>query len=277
MHTSIRRIAFGGGGAKGILHIGVLRELAKTQTLEFPDGIYGSSVGAIIATCVAFKLPLDGMLQFVRTYSSIDSLIPQAFDVHNISKVFSKKGMYEMDTFEKRIIELFETNNISIQDKKLNQADMPLHIVASNITLGKPTVFSGNIRVLDALKCSCCIPLLFRPIELYGQLYIDGDILSPCIASVVPQNTVSISLTKKGKRIITPSVIDYISPLDYTGTVYSMIMDRFQKSQATTMTLQICYPKLTADSDLAEYDIDKILDSASRDLSGFLGSQSLYQ
>lgn len=276
MYTSIRRIALGGGGAKGILHIGVLRELAKTQPLDFPDGIYGSSVGAIIATCVAFKLPLDGMLQFIKTYSSIDSLIPPAFEVHNIPKVFSKKGMYEMDTFEKRIVELFETNNIPIRDKKLNQAYMPLHIVASNITRGKPTIFSGNIGVLDALKCSCCIPVLFRPIELYGQLYIDGDILSPCIASVVPANTVSISLTKKGKRIITPSVIDYISPFDYTGAVYSMIMDRFQKFQASNTTLQICYPKLTADSDLAEYDIDHILDSASRDFSGFLGSQSLY-
>lgn len=276
MYTSIRRIALGGGGAKGILHIGVLRELAKTQPLDFPDGIYGSSVGAIIATCVAFKLPLDGMLQFIKTYSSIDSLIPPAFEVHNIPKVFSKKGMYEMDTFEKRIVELFETNNIPIRDKKLNQAYMPLHIVASNITRGKPTIFSGNIGVLDALKCSCCIPVLFRPIELYGQLYIDGDILSPCIASVVPANTVSISLTKKGKRIITPSVIDYISPFDYTGAVYSMIMDRFQKSQASNTTLQICYPKLTADSDLAEYDIDHILDSASRDFNGFLGSQSLY-
>jgi predicted acylesterase/phospholipase RssA len=275
MSTAIRRIAFGGGGAKGILHIGALQQLAKTQSLEFPDGIYGSSVGAIIASCIAFRIPLTGILDFVKTYSSVESLIPSRFELQHIPKILSEKGVYTMDIFEQRIVELFNTNGVSITEKTLNDADMPLHIVASNITKGKPTIFSGKIRVLDALKCSCCIPVLFRPIELYGQLYIDGDILTPCIASVVPPNTVAISLNKKGKCSITTSVIDSISPVEYISTIYSMTMRQFQKSQSTSTTLHLWYPNLYSDSDLSEFDIERILEYSSSNFSRFLLSQRL--
>jgi NTE family protein len=275
MYASIRRIALSGGGAKGILHIGALQELSKTQKLEFPDGIYGSSVGAIIATCVAFRIPLSGILEFVKTHSSVNSVIPPKFQMDSIPTVFSEKGIYGMDVFEQRIVHLFEINGISIADKLLKDAHMPLYIVASNITKGKPAVFSENIRVIDALKCSCCIPLLFRPVELYGQMYIDGDILTPCIASIAPAGTVVISLHKRGKGSITPSVIDSISPVEYVSGIYWMIIDRLHKLQSSPTTVYISYPNLSSNSDLSEYDIDKVLDSASLDFGRFLRSQRL--
>lgn len=277
MYNPVRRIALGGGGAKGILHIGALQELSKTQKLNFPDGIYGSSVGAVIATCVAFNLPLNGILQFVSKCSSIESLVPSKFEMRGVSKVFSEKGIYGMDIFEKRIVELFDTNGISISDKLLKDAHMPLHIVASNLTTGKPTVFSGNIRVIDALKCSCCIPVLFRPIDLYGQMYIDGDILTPCIASIAPPGTIVISLHKKRKRSITPSIIDSISPVEYVSGLYWMVTRRLQMSQSSPTTLGLSYPNLHSDSDLSDHDIDKILETASREFGRFLRAQRLYQ
>ena len=275
MYTSIRRIALSGGGAKGILHVGALQELSKTQKLEFPDGIYGSSVGAIIATCVAFRLPLSGILDFVKTHSSVTSIIPSKFQMDSIPTVFNEKGIYGMDIFEKRIIDLFDTNGISIADKLLKDAHMPLYIVASNVTKGKPTVFSDNIRVIDALKCSCCIPLLFRPVELYGQMYIDGDILTPCVASIAPPGTIVISLHKRGKASITPSLLDSISPIYYVSSIYWMIIDRLHKLQSSPTTVYISYPNLSSDSDLSEYDVEKILNSASLDFGRFLRSQRL--
>lgn len=275
MSIPIRRIALGGGGAKGILHIGALQEIAKHQPLEFPDGIYGSSVGSIIASCIAFRIPLDGILKFIRAYSSIESIIPSKLDLQHISKMFSEKGVYTMETFETRMIELFQSNGISIADKTLNDAYMPLHIVATNITRGVPTVFSGNVPLLDAIKCSCCIPVLFRPIELYGQLYIDGDILTPCIASVAPADTFCISLNKKGKNSITPSILESMSPLEYISNVYSMAMRQFQKSQSTTTTIHLSYPLLYSDSDISEHDLDKIIQYASEDCRRFLATQRL--
>ena len=68
MSVLFYRLALGGGGAKGILHIGALQELSKFQPLYFQNGIYGSSIGSIIATYVAFGLPIDNMVPLLKKY-----------------------------------------------------------------------------------------------------------------------------------------------------------------------------------------------------------------
>ena len=178
MSPVIRKLGLGGGGAKGILQIGALMELSKHQPLVFPDGIYGSSVGSVIASCIAFGIPIETILEFVKTNSSVQKLIPSKFEVQNISKLFTSKGFYDMNVFNTRMIELFKTANIDIQNKKLRDAEMPLYLVSSNITKGVPAIFSDDVYVLDALRCSCCIPFLFHPQQVGDSLYIDGNILT---------------------------------------------------------------------------------------------------
>jgi predicted acylesterase/phospholipase RssA len=275
MRVPIRRIALGGGGAKGILHIGVLQEISTHQPLDFPDGIYGSSVGSIIASCVAFKVPLDGILEFTKTYSSIESLVPPKIEIQQLSKMFSGKGVYSMDVFEEKITHLFESNGVSIRDKTLNDASMPLYIVSSNLTTGQPTIFSGAVPVLDALKCSCSVPILFRPHQLYGNIYTDGDIFSPCIASLVPDGTLTISLNKHGKCTITPSKLDSISPFEYMSSVYAMSYRIFQKSQRSSTTFELHYPNLYSDTDLSAINLDDILSYAADKFRRFLATQVL--
>ena len=52
-----RSIALGGGGIRGFLLFGGLKAIEERQgNLNFPDGIYGCSVGSVIATGVAFGL-----------------------------------------------------------------------------------------------------------------------------------------------------------------------------------------------------------------------------
>ena len=46
-----------------------------------------------------------------------------------------------MNVFNTRMIELFKSANIDIENKKLKDAEMPLYIVSSNITKGVPTIF----------------------------------------------------------------------------------------------------------------------------------------
>jgi len=59
MSLPFRALGLGGGGVKGILHIGALLELSKKQELVFPDGVYGISVGSVIGTYIAFGLPVN--------------------------------------------------------------------------------------------------------------------------------------------------------------------------------------------------------------------------
>ena len=274
MYLPFRTLGLGGGGIKGILHIGALLELAKHQDLTFPNGVYGNSIGSIIATYIAFELSIDKLVPLMKEYLSMDKLKP-TFNFENISSAFSTKGLYSMDIFESSITEMFSKAGLDIKDKKINDAHMPLYIVSSNISKGIPTLFSKDVLLMDALKCSCCIPGLFRPIKLYNQLYVDGNVFTPCIASVMPKKALILSLLKQRKHTITPSLIESMSPIAYLDELYTMSSKLFHNASVTEHTLCLSYPNLHSDSDLSNFNVDDILEQSGQLLNNFISKRSL--
>ena len=275
MSRPFSALGLGAGGIKGILHVGALLELSKHQELNFPNGVYGCSIGSILATYIAFGLPVDRMVPLMKEYLNMERMTPK-FQIAHLSSAFSAKGMFPMDTFESSIRDLFRKEGVEIERKKIGDAKMPLYIVASNITKGIPTIFSKDILVLDALKCSCCIPGLFRPIELYGQLYVDGNLFAPCLAPLMPKEDVLvISLTKQRKRQLTPALIETMSPIAYLDELYIMSSSLFHNSSMTKNTICLSYPNLHSNSDLSEFDIDAILNHASSSLNKFISKRLL--
>jgi predicted acylesterase/phospholipase RssA len=173
------------------------------------------------------------------------------------------------------MIELFKTANIDIQNKKLRDAEMPLYLVSSNITKGVPTIFSGDVYVLDALRCSCCIPFLFHPQQLGDCLYIDGNILTPNLTSICSPDTIIINLNKHRKHSIMPSQLESLSAFDYAKELYNIVTIHNEKSQSSTNTVSLSYPNLYSDSDLSEFNIDEILADSGNQFSRFLSSKIL--
>lgn len=271
MSIVFRKLALGGGGMKGVLHIGALQQLSKTQPLLFPDGVYGCSIGSIIATYIAFGLPMENIKPLVQKYLDMDTVIPKS-SFSDMVRIFSTKGMYSMDLFEQQLISLFDDVGVDIRTKTLSDAKMPLFIVSSNITKGVPTIFSGKVSVLSALKCSCCIPGVFRPQDVYGNLYVDGDLFTPCIASIVSHDvtTLILSLEKQKGEPITSKDVDAMSPVDYVYQMYLMMMIRFYKSQKVENMVSLSYPGLVSGSNVKELELDTILESAGQQLDRFL-------
>lgn len=275
MSIAFRRLALGGGGAKGVLHIGALQELSKHQPLEFPDGIYGSSIGSIIATYVAFGLPIDNTVPLLSKYLILEKIAPKP-NFTQMAKSLSTKGMYDMNGFENLLIEFFRDAGLDVKDKKIKDARMPLYIVSSNITKGIPTIFSNDISIVDALKCSCCIPGVFKPQALYGQLYVDGDMFTPAISKIIPKDdfTLVINLRKQNATIMTPENIESISPLEYIGNMYLMVMTQFYNSQKDDMSLSLFHPKLFSTTPFHEIDVDDVLKTGRSQLRRFLTKNS---
>lgn len=271
MSLLFRKLALGGGGVKGILHIGALQELSKHQPLYFPDGVYGTSIGSIVATYVAFELPLNDILPLIQKYLVYEKIVPKP-DMSHITNCFSAKGMFNMDLFEKTLKEMFLEVGLNIEGKTLNDAKMPLYIISSNITKRIPSVISGNVPLITALKCSCCLPAVFRPQELYGCLYIDGDLFSPCISNVVDidNSTLVLSLLKQNGDAMTPKNIDKVSPFDYVGNLYLMVMTEFYKAQQKPGILHLKYPGLYSTSKIEDLDLNAIFKYSAESLNGFL-------
>ena len=272
MSLPFRKLGLGGGGVKGILHVGALQELSKYQSLEFPDGVYGVSIGSVIATYIAFKLPMDHtILHLMNKYLTFDKAIPN-LNVKDFTTMFSSKGLFSMDLFRKAIIDMFNEVGVDIKTKTLSDAKMPLYIIASNITKGIPTIFSKNTPILDAIACSCCIPGLFKPQELYGQLYIDGGLMVPALGKIVPDGLV-ISLYKKGVIQLTPEKLKKIDAITYIRMLEHMSMFQYHETLKTELTVLIQYPKLVGESDLSKFDLEDVINTGQTTLRTFLSSK----
>jgi hypothetical protein len=273
MSLPFRKLGLGGGGVKGILHVGALRELAKYQPLEFSEGIYGCSIGSIMAAYVSFGLPVDDkLIELTKKHLSSDKIIPN-LSFKNITSGISEKGMFTMDLFRENLYELFNEFGIDIKTKKISDAKMPLYIIASNITKGIPTIFTGDVLVIDALCCSCCMPGIFRPQEMYDQLYIDGDLFVPNIGSL-HKDALVLSLKTHIPLKITPKTIGDMSVPDFIRQVYNMGIINHIEFHKTDLTVDLVYPKLSADSDLDEFDVEDIIKTAETSMRGFLITKS---
>jgi len=271
MSVPFRTLGLGGGGMKGIMYIGALRELSRHQDLVFPDGVYGVSVGAIVGTYIAFGLPLD---LGIEEAFKISSFIPEP-DYSKLPEMISMKGVFPMDVLETSLVNMFLTKGIDLRTKVIGDAKMPLYILASNLTKEKPTIFSKNVPILDALKCSCCIPGVFRPQVLYNQVYVDGDLFVPSVDKYIPDLTNALCLSLKHRKSdnkFTPSSIESMSPISYVHDMYTMVAYNFYNQVKKSGTLQLHYPNLHSTSDLKEFNVPDILKKASTDLSRFLGT-----
>jgi len=276
MQRHFTRLGLGGGGIKGILQIGALVELSKHQKLEFPEGIYGASIGSIIGTYIAFGLPVDKLPEIAKKYLSAKSFIP-SIGIYDITSCLSKKGLFSMNRFETTVYAIFDEAGVDIRNKVIGDAKMPLFIVASNVTKGKPTLFSKNVSLIEAIKCSCCLPGVFKPQIMYNQVYIDGDFFAPNMIGVMPvsETTLILTLPRPRSLVITAETLETISPIEFALDLISVATKQSGRYKTTPQTLQLVYPSITATSDLEKMDMLDIFKHTSSKLRRFLLAKCL--
>jgi len=218
-------IALGGGGVRGGLHIGALAAIEQIQgNLRFPDGIYGCSIGSIVATAIAFELKSTQIREMFNTYIDLKHSIPD-MRLKNITEFPIKKGLFSMDPLEETIVKAFRSQNIDLVGKKINDAPQKLHIIASNMTTQRVNILQGNIPILDALKCSCCLPLVFIPQVLHQQVYLDGGLMADSLDKVVPKTCFVIHISEMASNM-KPENIDEISLSSYVYQIYRTTRER---------------------------------------------------
>jgi predicted acylesterase/phospholipase RssA len=275
-------LALGGGGTKGVLHIGALKELELRYgnlTKLFEKGIYGSSVGSIVATGLAFGLNMEQLTRITKKYMNMSVVIGKV-DLHSVTSVFKNKGLFSMDMFTTQLTTAFQSEGIDIQNKVLGDAHLPLHIVSSNLTKGIPTIFEKNVDVMSAIRASCCIPFLFQPQNIYGNLYVDGGILNVVLLSVIPpaqrNDTLLLALIQSHSRV-TPTNINLISPQDYLFRLYkSVVVNEYSKYDCSNI-LKLSYPSVNGLTDVSDNVKEDMILTGQQSMRSFLLSKSRSQ
>ena len=212
-----RSIALGGGGTRGGLHIGALHAVREAKgDLEFPDGIYGASVGAILGTAVAFRVDLAALNEAYNKYFTMSSFLPNP-KVDDVLTAVDRKGLFSMQSVEMLIVNVFLELGIDLRGKRIRDAPQTLFIIASNMTTARPTILTGDVPILQALRCSSCVPGIFEPQVLYGDVYLDAGVHLRCLRQVIPEHTLLIHISGTCGRITPESSLADILFACYSG------------------------------------------------------------
>jgi len=215
-----RSIALGGGGIRGFLIFGGLKAVEERQgNLNFPDGVYGCSVGAVIATGVAFGLNYKQMEEIGYKFVNTSSFLP-SFRYATILAFMQKKGLFTQDLMEELFLRIFDSVGIDLRGKMISDTPQKLYLLASNITTQRPTLLTGNIPLLSAMKASCCLPFIFHPQVIHNQLYIDGGVYSENMYSAVPKGTLVLDIAHI-RQAIFPRTLETISVFDMVRSLWA--------------------------------------------------------
>lgn len=204
MFTSI---AFGGGGMRGTLHVGGLKALSEVQeSLTFPNGIYGYSIGAVIATALAFNLKLPQLEQMIEDSMNLESIIKKV-TLDCVFNLVQRCGLFQMDHVEESIVNAFLKQGVDLRGKVIADAPQKLFIGASDLTRRKPVFFSGQVPILAALRASCCIPGFFQPQVIYDHVYVDGGVYMYYLDDYLPKDCLTF-VVSYSPRSLYPSDLD---------------------------------------------------------------------
>jgi NTE family protein len=152
-------VVLGAGASRGFAHIGVLKVL---ESNNIPINlVVGTSAGSFVGSLYAYgynAFQLQKMAIDLQKSDIIDFGIPD-------------NGFIKGELLEAYV-------NKAIRNTPIEKLRIPFYAVATNIQNGQEIIFgSGNTGT--AVRASCTIPGIFRPVRIGTQMYVDGGVVSP--------------------------------------------------------------------------------------------------
>jgi NTE family protein len=151
-------LALSGGGIRGISHLGVIKALEENSIPI--DHISGTSSGAICGVFYAAGFSPDEILHLILKSKVAMLLRPS----------ISGYGFLKLDRLKK----LFDEH---LPVKNFEELKIPVTISATLLSDAKTHYFSSG-PISGSLLAASCVPILFKPVKLNGQLYVDGGIVN---------------------------------------------------------------------------------------------------
>ncbi len=150
-------IALGGGGARGVAHLGVLKALEEMGIK--PDVISGASAGSIVGAFIAAGMGAEEAFDLIKDDRFLDYA-----KIH-----IPVTGLFSLDKFEKNLEKTLPVSNF-------DELEIPLYVAVSNLNSGKVEYLEKG-SLIQAVKASSSIPVLFSAVEIDGNMYVDGGLL----------------------------------------------------------------------------------------------------
>jgi len=179
-------LALGGGGARGLAHIGVLRVFEREHIPIFQ--ITGTSIGSLIGGLYASYKSADRVEAYIKGLVAdpiFNELEMKVFDsaagsgvIHQLDQYINSIKMYysllktlkTKSIYNKKLVkQLFKT----YPDQNIENLPIPFVAIATDLLSGREIVITeGSLKL--AVMASSAIPGIFPPVKIEDLLLIDG-------------------------------------------------------------------------------------------------------
>jgi len=181
-------LALGGGGARGLSHLGVI-SLLEREGIDI-DLIVGTSIGALVGAAYVVSGNSEKAYEKLANLFLSDGFDSTYFEkMKTLTKSEKEKGLfsrlkklfiagkYTIKTItnasyipERKVKETIDT---FFGDLKMEELSPTLAIVASDLESGDEVVLTEG-KLSDAVKASIAIAGVFPTVQIDGKLLIDG-------------------------------------------------------------------------------------------------------
>lgn len=225
-------LALGGGGARGLAHLGVLQVLAGHNVPV--AGIVGTSMGAAVAAVYGAGADLRRLCSFAT--------------------VFPWSGLFEFKLPRLGLVDddrILGALTLLTKGKTLDRLSPPVWVVATDLDTGEAVVLKDGSAAM-AVRASISIPGLFAPYYLDGRCLVDGGVAAGVpveIARAMGQPVVAVDV---GFDFETRRVKHFLDVLAKVINIMGSQLDRHQTMLADLVIRPAVGRISSAKFDLAE-------------------------
>lgn len=163
-------LVLGGGGMKGMAHIGVWKALEESGVR--PDAIIGTSIGALIGACLAGGMGWRELAEVARKLKKEDiiEINRRAVWLGGVRQ----PAVFEGDQFQEYV-------RRTLPVAEFSQLSHPLRINTVSLMTGTEVWFGSDARtdvpLAEAVYASCALPIYFPPARIGDDVLVDGGVL----------------------------------------------------------------------------------------------------
>jgi NTE family protein len=243
-------LALGGGGGRGLAHLGVL-DVLEEHDLR-PRAIVGSSIGAMFGTMYALQPDAKQVIERVSTFLRSPAFAGLNLPVIDGAEVEDQTWLSALTAAARqtmlftraatgiavsRVETLVAVADTLCEGKGFEDLEIPMHVCAVRFPSGECRVFDDG-DLIRSVAASMAVPGVFEPLLIDGEKFVDGGLASEVPARearLVADNDVVVAVNVGARPDPNFEPSNVLSMLDWATRVKSLYLRRFEKTLADVL------------------------------------------